>query len=159
MSFRALVVPHHEGPLRHYESLDLRQCSGDELLAAAREAWALRIFLSNLVEVGYTDTEALLRERTGAADRLQRFLAKAVWWKRKGQTMQEKDCAGLRKLLELTAGRQDVARTPGSKLALVSRLREPGREIEADRVEVEPGFSMVAGKGGEVQIIGGRRRE
>lgn len=78
MSFWAFIVPYYEGRLRHYEGLDLGRCSEGELLAAAREASALRKFLADLVEEGYTDTVALLRDRTDAAGRLQRFLGAAL---------------------------------------------------------------------------------
>ena len=78
MSFWAFIVPYYEARLQHYESLDLGRCGECELLAAAREASALRKFLTDLVEEGYTDTEALLRDRADAADRLQRFLSAAL---------------------------------------------------------------------------------
>ena len=78
MSFWAFIVPYYEGRLRHYESFDLGHCADGELLAAAQEASALHKFLADLVEEGYTDTEALLQERTDAADRLQRFLDAAL---------------------------------------------------------------------------------
>ena len=78
MSFWAFIVPYYEGRLQHYESLDLGRCGECELLAAAREASALRKFLTDLVEEGYTDTEALLRDQADAADRLQRFLSAAL---------------------------------------------------------------------------------
>ena len=78
MSFWAFIVPYYEGRLQHHESLDLGRCAERELLAAAREASALRKFLADLVEEGYTDTAALLRDRTDAADRLRRFLGAAL---------------------------------------------------------------------------------
>ena len=78
MSFWAFIVPYYEGRLRHYEGLDLGRCAERELLAAAREASALRKFLADLVEEGYTDTAELLRQRTGAAGRLQRFVGAAL---------------------------------------------------------------------------------
>ena len=74
--------------------------------------------------------------------------------------MQEQDRARLRELLqELTNGLQDLASMPGSKLALVERLREQGRGALADRFEAGAGFSLVAGVGGRVEIISGGRRE
>ena len=74
--------------------------------------------------------------------------------------MQEEDRTRLRELLrELTNDLQDLALMPGSKLALVERLRELGRGIEAERIEAGAGFSLVAGDGGRVEIISGGRRE
>ena len=68
----AFIVPYYEG-------LDLGRCGESELLAAAAEASAaLRKFLADLLEEGYASTEALLRERTEAVDRLQRFLSGAL---------------------------------------------------------------------------------
>lgn len=78
MSFWAFIVPYYEGRLRHYEGPDLGRSAERELIAAAREASALRKFLAALVEEGYTDTAALLRERTSAAVRLDRFLGAAL---------------------------------------------------------------------------------
>ena len=77
MSFLAFMVPYNEARLQHVEGLDLASCGEKELLAAAREASALRKFLADLVEEGYTDTAALLGDRTDAAGRLQRFLGAA----------------------------------------------------------------------------------
>lgn len=54
-------MPYYEARLKHYEGLDPGRCGERELLA-------------DLVEEGYTDTAALLWDRTGAAGRLQRFL-------------------------------------------------------------------------------------
>ena len=71
-------MPYYEARLRHCEGLDPGRCGEHELLAAAREASALRKFLADLVEGGYNDAAALLRGRDGAADRLQRFLGAAL---------------------------------------------------------------------------------
>ena len=78
MSFWDFIVPYYEARLQHYEGLDLGRCSERELLTAAQEASTLRKFLADLVEEGYTDTAALLRERTDAPARLQRFLGAAL---------------------------------------------------------------------------------
>ena len=78
MSFWAFIVPYYEGRLQHYEGLDLGRCAEGELLAAAREASALRKFIADLVEEGYTDTAALLGDGIGAAVRLRRFLGAAL---------------------------------------------------------------------------------
>lgn len=78
MSFWNFIVPYYEARLQQYERLDLGRCSEGELLAAARETSAWRKFLADLVQEGYTDTEALLRDQTDAADRLQRFLGTAL---------------------------------------------------------------------------------
>ena len=48
------------------------------MLAAAQAGSTLREFLADLVEEVYTDVEALLRGRTNAAERLQRFLRAAL---------------------------------------------------------------------------------
>ena len=74
--------------------------------------------------------------------------------------MQEQDRARLRELLrELTSDLQDLALMPASKLALIERLRDLGRGIEAERIEAGAGFSLVAVAGGRVEIISGGRRE
>ena len=65
MSLWAVIVPYYEERLQLNEGLDIGSCAESEWLAAAREASALRKFLADRVEAGYTDTEALLRDRRG----------------------------------------------------------------------------------------------
>ena len=78
MFFWASIVPYYEARLQHYESITLGRCDEKELLAAAQEGSALRKFIADLVEEGYTDVEALLRGRINAVERLQRFLGAAL---------------------------------------------------------------------------------
>ena len=57
-------------------------------------------------------------------------------------------------MLELTAGGRDLGRLPVHKKGLVARLRELGRDVEAERIE------RGAGERGQVWIIiSGVRRE
>ena len=59
----------------------------------------------------------------------------------------------------MTDGGAEMAQLPGHKSDLVERLREQGRNDEADRIENGSGFSLYAGDNGVVWIISGGRRE
>ena len=74
--------------------------------------------------------------------------------------MVEVERARLRQLVfEFTAGGRDLGSLPLHRLGIAARLRELGRELEADRIDAGTGFSLVIAEGGQVEIISGGRRE
>ena len=77
--------------------------------------------------------------------------------------MDEGQRARLRRVVaDMTNGGADMARLPGHKTGLVERLRQQGRDEEADVIENGAGFSLYAsddGDDGVVWIISGGRRE
>ena len=74
--------------------------------------------------------------------------------------MVEVERARLRQLVfEFTAGGRDPGSLPLHKQGMVARLRELGRDLEADRIDAGEGFSLVIAEGGQVEIISGGQRE